>query len=103
MPTPDLSALFTLDEIREVFGSEIAGNHTVHFSDFDGWEYCSCVAEIKGTEGVLYFQLAPDAADWCVLSRKEFRQAKSDLNNCQSCGEPDCWPICSRCERDSEF
>lgn len=65
--------MFTLEQLQDVFGSEIAGNQTVMGTDVDGWDVCYCDVEIDGVSGRVYFDYNRASEDWNVMTRDEAR------------------------------
>jgi hypothetical protein len=66
---------FTLDQIQEVFGREIAGNHTVYVTFDDGAVLCSALVEIDGVTEVVWF-IGHDVhlSDWDLTTAHEAKQ-----------------------------
>ncbi len=62
--------LATLDQIQDIFGSSIAGNHTVHATLEDGAVVCSCDTEFGLA---LFIGHDVNLSDYDMISLAEFK------------------------------
>lgn len=79
-----------LYKVQAIFGTEIAGNHSVMATDHvDGSIIGKAQAEIDGVETTVYFSLNEQIGDWTLMSKNEALGAVAEIKKWEERNGPE--------------